>query len=613
MRVALYARYSSDQQRDASIEDQLRVCRARADREGWTVVATFADHAISGATNQRPDFQRLSEALKAGQFDIVMAESLDRFSRDLEHIAAFYKQCLFNRARIFTLADGDVSELHIGLKGTMGALYLKDLSEKTRRGLEGRVRQGRCIGSPPYGYRVVRKLDAAGELDRGLREIDPPKAAIVCRVFEAYAKGVSPHQIAKRLNADSVAAPGGGLWYDATIRGRPLRGDGLLRNELYIGRMVWRRRANVKDPNTGRAVRRYNDPEMYVVHESPHLRIVDDALWLRVQARLVNEAATAGPAERATPLAFWDRRRPRFLLSNKVFCGVCGRNFKVFGKDYLRCRAAMHDSCRNNISVRRERLEGQVLEVMGRQLMRDDLLEEFIGAFVSEWDRSAAKLREGAVTRERERSTIQRRIGNLIEAIGDGRASPAILAKLAEFEAQLQQMCSEAVIPAHCPLPTAQSMADAYRRKLGDLKAALADGNDPESLEVARGMIDRVVIWPPETDGGPPGIELIGELSAMLQAGLGKENARGPAAGVDPALALAVSSAKDDTGAKPLALCRTRPLRASGAMPLSACPWRPEAPRLPRGKARPTPRPGPGISRCQDWRRRAPRVADCRP
>ena len=146
MRCALYARYSSDQQREASIEDQLRICRVRAEREGWTVVEVFADAAISGATTLRPGFQALLTAMRAGQLDLVLAESLDRFSRDQEHIAGFYKQARFAGVQVVTLAEGEVSELHIGLKGTMGALYLKDLADKTRRGLEGRIRAGRAVG-----------------------------------------------------------------------------------------------------------------------------------------------------------------------------------------------------------------------------------------------------------------------------------------------------------------------------------------------------------------------------------------------------------------------------------------------------------------------------------
>jgi hypothetical protein len=76
----------------------------------------------------------------------------------MEHIAAFFKQSVFRDVRIHTLAEGDISELHVGLKGVMGALYLKDLADKSRRGLEGRIHAGRCTGSPPYGYAVVRKM-----------------------------------------------------------------------------------------------------------------------------------------------------------------------------------------------------------------------------------------------------------------------------------------------------------------------------------------------------------------------------------------------------------------------------------------------------------------------
>ena len=214
MRVALYARYSSDQQRDASIEDQLHVCRARTEREGWTVVSTFADHAISGATNQRPEFQRLTKDLQAGLFDMAMAEAIDRFSRDLEHIAALQTlrvspEMMHPHRRRFC---DDVSEIHIGLKGMMGSLFLRDLADKTRRGLEGRVRAGRSTGAPAYGYEVVRKLTDAGELDRGLRAIDPVKARTIVRIFEAYAGGASPRRIASDLNAERIVGPGGGVW-----------------------------------------------------------------------------------------------------------------------------------------------------------------------------------------------------------------------------------------------------------------------------------------------------------------------------------------------------------------------------------------------------------------
>ena len=97
----------------------------------------------------------------------------------------------------------------------MDALYLKELSDKTRRGLEGRIRKGRSIGLPPFGYVTVRQLTGTGEMDRGVRALDATKVAIVQRVFEAYAGGASPHQIARGLNGEGIPGPGGGIWYYA--------------------------------------------------------------------------------------------------------------------------------------------------------------------------------------------------------------------------------------------------------------------------------------------------------------------------------------------------------------------------------------------------------------
>ncbi len=137
-------------------------------------------------------YQALLAALRAGNIDVVIAESLDRFSRDQEHIAGCYKQVIFAGARIVTVAEGDVTELHFGLKGTMGALFLKDLAQKTRRGLDGRVRAGRAVGTTPYGYALVRAVSDRGEFERGLRRIESGEAAIIRRIFQHYASGQSP-------------------------------------------------------------------------------------------------------------------------------------------------------------------------------------------------------------------------------------------------------------------------------------------------------------------------------------------------------------------------------------------------------------------------------------
>ena len=156
-RAVIYARYSSDNQRDASIEDQVRQCRARIDQEEWQLGEVYSDHAISGATTLRPGYQKMLEDARAGRFEVLVAEALDRLSRDQENIAGLFKQLSFAGVRLITLSEGEIGELHVGLKGTMNALFLKDLAQKTRRGLEGRVRQGKSGGGLCFGYDVVRK------------------------------------------------------------------------------------------------------------------------------------------------------------------------------------------------------------------------------------------------------------------------------------------------------------------------------------------------------------------------------------------------------------------------------------------------------------------------
>ena len=132
MRTALYARYSSDNQREASIIDQLRLCRVHAERQGWNIIEEYSDHAISGASLLRPGVQALMHDAQRGRFDVVLAEAMDRLSRDQEDIAGLFKRLSFAGVRIVTLSEGDVTHLHVGFKGCMNALFLKDLADKKK-------------------------------------------------------------------------------------------------------------------------------------------------------------------------------------------------------------------------------------------------------------------------------------------------------------------------------------------------------------------------------------------------------------------------------------------------------------------------------------------------
>ncbi|NNK78757.1 MAG: recombinase family protein, partial [Litoreibacter sp.] len=190
MKAVIYARYSTDLQNPASIADQVRSCRERIIAEGGTVVEVYSDAAISGGSmSARDGLQALLEDARLSRFDTVVSEALDRLSRDQEDIAGIYKRLTYADVTLTTLAEGEVNELHIGLKGTMNALFLKDLAQKTRRGLRGRIAQGLSGGGNSYGYRVVRRLLADGTAATGEREIKPVEAEVVVRIFSEYVSG----------------------------------------------------------------------------------------------------------------------------------------------------------------------------------------------------------------------------------------------------------------------------------------------------------------------------------------------------------------------------------------------------------------------------------------
>jgi site-specific DNA recombinase len=235
----------------------------------------------------------------------------------------------------------------------MNALFVKDLGAKTRRGLEGRVQEGRSAGGLGYGYGVVREHDARGELIRGGRVINEEQARIVRRIIGEFVGGKSPRAIAGGLNADGILGPGGRRWSDTTIRGHTERGTGVLHNELYVGRYVWNRLRYIKDPRTGRRVSRLNPRSKWRIKELPHLRIVDDGLWEQAQARLgmIRESPRV---VKARAKEFWRHRRAKHLLTGVAHCGVCGSPVAAIGRDYLRCGAAHRQgACSNKASIRR--------------------------------------------------------------------------------------------------------------------------------------------------------------------------------------------------------------------------------------------------------------------
>jgi site-specific DNA recombinase len=522
MRTALYARYSSENQKDASIEDQLRLCRLRAEREGWTIVDSYSDRAVSGASLLRPGIQELMRDAQEGRFDLILTEALDRLSRDQEDIAGLYKRMAFSGVRIVTLSEGEISELHIGLKGTMGALFLKDLADKTRRGLRGRVEQGKAGGGKCFGYDVVRQISADGEAVRGDRTVNEGQAAVVREIFESYAKGHSPRAIARELNRRQVPGPAGKAWGASTIHGNPSRGTGILNNELYIGLLVWNRLRFIKDPETGRRVSRPNPESEQVRAEVPHLRIVDQELWEKVRARQAE--AALGPQEKGA-VALNKRHRPRYLLAGLVICGRCGGGYQLVSKNLLGCAAVRSKgTCDNRLNIRVETVESAILEGLRNHLMDPALFEEFCQEFTREVNKALMERGATLAGYHAELKRVVRDLDRAIDAIFAGTPPEQLKERMIKLEARKAELKRLIASSDEPPALLHPSMAETYRKKVSALHEALAQPDTrSEAAEALRELIEAVVLVP---EAGRLQVELRGHLAAMLACAAGKKKPR---------------------------------------------------------------------------------------
>jgi DNA invertase Pin-like site-specific DNA recombinase len=293
MRAVIYARYSTDKQRAESIEDQVRECRARCAREGFVVAGVYSDAAISGGTARRPGYQSMLAAARRRDFQFLVAEDTSRLWRNTAEQEPRKAELLDLGIHVVT-GNLDTRQkgaaLMSAITGAMSQQYRDDIGEKSRRGMKGNALARRPTGGKAYGYRSLSRPDGSRYV-----EIVPEQAAVVRRIFEAYAAGDSPKRIAAALNAEGIPSPGADWsrkerrtdrkWMGNAIGGDPEKGTGILCNTRYTGRIRWARTKWTRSAadSARRRVQHLAAAEVEYVDES--LRIVPDALWNRVQAR----------------------------------------------------------------------------------------------------------------------------------------------------------------------------------------------------------------------------------------------------------------------------------------------------------------------------------------
>lgn len=473
IRAILYARYSTDKQRESSIEDQLRAARERAAAEGWTIVGQHADDAVSGSVPvalRRGGKALLADAL-AGRFDILILEGLDRLSREIGEAESVTKRLEHRGIRIVGTADGYDTNAR-GRKvmriarGLVNELYLDDLREKTHRGLAGQFDRGFHTGGAAFGY---SSEPAPG--GRGSRlVIDHDQAAVVRDIFQRFADGHSCRAIVHQLNEAATPSPRGGVWVVSALVGDSKRGAGLLNNELYAGRLIWNRRQWLKDPETGK--RRYVDRPRHEWQERdvPELRIVDEELWQAVQQRKRRGPARGTRTGRGAS--------PRTLFAGTLRCPTCGGpmtaiDSRRYGCNHHRDRGSA--VCDNGDAFARARVDAALLAVVREELLspaaQAELHDAVRGAIAAAGSSSAAR-------GDRQRAvTLRAEVGRLVEAVATMGLSQALQARLQAAETELKQLQDRENVPP-TPRLTPEAILAGYRRQLLQLKQALDDEAD---------------------------------------------------------------------------------------------------------------------------------------
>jgi DNA invertase Pin-like site-specific DNA recombinase len=471
IRCAVYGRYSSELQRATSIEDQIRQCRNHAKHEGWEVLEDFvlADKALSGATMAgREALDKLVTAAKTSPrpFDCLLIDDTSRLGRNIADVLKigdifrFYGVFLFFVSQKLDSRNESFRQLHI-FSGMMDEQYLVGLRDKVHRGQEGRVLNGYHPGGKCYGYQNVPELDPTRKSDYGRVAVTGVKlaiieeqAAIVRRIFEMYADGYGLARIAKQLNKDGIQSPqpprksSARAWCPSGIRD-------MLRNQRYIGKVRWNRTTKIRNPETGHRTQRRKSKAEELIVDAPEQRIVPQELWERVQLRIA-EISKRFTGRQMGGMNRTERSRT-YLFSGLLVCGMCGANMVITGgtKNNAKYACPLHryrGVCTNNLYIRRDRLEDQLLTALTDKLRQPDVLECIVKRFGEQLEDRLNEIRTSRQILSKaelhdQMKELRVQEGNLADAIARHGLSDVLSARLKAVENRIGEINRT----LHCP------------------------------------------------------------------------------------------------------------------------------------------------------------------
>lgn len=402
MTGVIYARYSSDSQREESIEGQIRECKEYADRNGITILTTYIDRALSARTADRPDFQRMIQDSEKKLFDVVLIYKLDRFSRD-RYDSAHYKRILKkNGVKVVSvkenISDGPEGIILESMLEGMAEYYSAELSQKIHRGQKENALKGKNNGGGiPLGYVLNKETQKL--------EVDPKTSPIVVEIFKRYSEGETVRSIVEDFNARGLT----------TKKGKPFNinsFNGLLNNRKYIGE--------------------YSYQDVVIPNGVP--AIVDEDLFFRVQQRM--EKNKRAPAKA--------KAHEDFLLTTKLFCGKCER--MMSGESgtshtgakhyYYKCGGAKRKKGCDKKAVKKDWIERAVVRLTVERVLNDEKINHIIDALIALQERENIAL----PSLRHQLASVEKGIENMLNAIQQGIITDSTKGRLDDLEKQKEEL-----------------------------------------------------------------------------------------------------------------------------------------------------------------------------
>ncbi|MCT4508473.1 MAG: recombinase family protein [Tepidibacter sp.] len=422
MRGVIYARFSSDNQREESIDAQIRAIEEYAKRNDIKIVKQYIDRAKSATTDKRPQFQQMIKDSALGIFDVVIVHKLDRFSRDRYDSAVNKRKLRMNGVRLISVIenlDGSPESIMLeSLLEGMAEYYSKNLAREVMKGMnETALKCKHTGGTPPLGYDVA--------FDKTYM-INEKEAIVVREIFDMYVNGYSYKEIIENLNEKGYKTKLGRTFGKNSIYN-------ILENEKYSGVYVFNK-ASKKDIFGRRNSHSHKENKNIIRIEGGMPAIVSKEIFQKSKAMMLSRKKAPG-ANKAKEL---------YLLSGLIFCGECGRRMhgnrrtqknKQKYSSY-RCSCRMKSEKCKNKEIRKEYIEEFVLSELEKNILNDEAIP-YIVKKINEYLKKQSSTNETNLNSFKEElRKVNKQIENIINAISNGFFQESFKIKMDDLEVE---------------------------------------------------------------------------------------------------------------------------------------------------------------------------------